>query len=191
MLVVDNLDSFTGSLVALLRELGAEVHEVRADAFRPADLAGVDRVLLSPGPGRPADFPVNLALARDPPVPVFGVCLGMQALGEAWGATVRHAPEVVHGRTSRVHHAGRGVFAGLPSPFRATRYHSLCVDRADLPDSLEITAWVADGTVMGLRHRSLPVEGVQFHPESVATRYGRELLANVLRGGAGRTDRAP
>lgn len=178
--MVDNLDSFTGSLVALLRVLGAEVREVRADRFRASDLDGVDRVLLSPGPGRPSDFPVNLELARNPPVPVFGVCLGMQALGEAWGARVRHAPEVVHGRTSPIRHQGAGVFRGLPSPLRATRYHSLCVDPEALPACLEVTAWVADGTIMGLRHRTLPVEGVQFHPESVATRHGAELLANAL-----------
>lgn len=178
VLVIDNLDSFTGSIVQYLQLLGASVTCVRADEV--GRTAGYDLVVLSPGPGRPEDFPVNLALLADPPGPVFGVCLGMQALALACGGEVGPAPRVVHGRTSPVHHGGAGVFAGLPSPFRATRYHSLCAVRASLPASLEVTAWVEDGTVMGLRHRTLPLEGVQFHPESVVSEHGLQLFANAL-----------
>jgi anthranilate synthase/aminodeoxychorismate synthase-like glutamine amidotransferase len=180
VLVVDNHDSFTGSLVQLLRVLGAIVVARRSD-----DLAGVPfdqfgLLLLSPGPGRPEERPINAWLAREVPAPVFGVCLGLQAIAEAWGGRVVPARHVVHGRTSRIHHAGVGAFAGLPSPLRATRYHSLAAERGTLPDRLEVTAWTADGEVMGLRHRDLPVEGVQFHPESVRTHQGLALLRNVL-----------
>lgn len=181
-LVVDNLDSFTGSLVQQLRVLGLEVRVVRGDVATVADAAGVDLVLLSPGPGRPEDFPVNLALLARPPAPIFAVCLGMQAMALAEGGRVVHARRTVHGRVHRVFHAGAGAFAGLPNPMRATRYHSLAVDRASLPPTLEVTAWTADGEVMGLRHRVLPVEGVQFHPESTGTPDGLALLRNALRG---------
>lgn len=153
---------------------------VRAGALQPADWAGVDLVLLSPGPGRPEERPINIVLARSPPAAVFGVCLGMQAIGLAFGGRVVRARRVVHGRTSLIHHLGSGCFAGLPSPLRATRYHSLAVERASLPPELEVTAWTADGEIMGLRHRALPVEGVQFHPESVRTPLGLELIRGVL-----------
>ena len=180
VLVVDNDDSFTGSLVSQLQELGARVRWEMWDEVDPRVTDGVDLVLLSPGPGRPADRPVNGVLLREARVPVFGVCLGMQALGEAFGGQVVSAREVLHGKTSRVHHAGAGCFAGLRTPMRVTRYHSLAVSRRGLPPCLEVTAWTEDGEVMGLRHRTLPLEGVQFHPESVGTPRGRALLANVL-----------
>ena len=180
VLVVDNDDSFTGSLVSQCRELGARVRWAMWDEVDPHALHGVDLVLLSPGPGRPADRPVNGVLLREARVPVFGVCLGMQALGEVYGGHVVAARAVLHGKTSPVHHAGAGCFAGLPTPMRATRYHSLAVARRGLPACLEVTAWTEDGEVMGLRHRALPLEGVQFHPESVGTPHGRALLAHVL-----------
>ena len=180
VLVVDNDDSFTGSLVLQLRGLGARVRWAMWDEVGVDDARGVDLVLLSPGPGRPADRRVNGELLLHAGVPVFGVCLGMQALGEAFGGQVVAARAVLHGKTSRVYHGGVGAFAGLPSPMRATRYHSLAVARRGLPTCLEVTAWTEDGEVMGLRHRSLPLEGVQFHPESVGTPLGGALLANVL-----------
>ncbi len=180
MLVVDNDDSFTGSLVLQLRELGADVGWAMWDEVDPAEAGRWDLVLLSPGPGRPSDRPVNAALLGQAGVSVFGVCLGMQALGEVFGGQVVAARQPVHGKTSRVHHAGAGCFAGLPSPMSATRYHSLAVARRGLPACLEVTAWTEDGEVMGLRHRTLPLEGVQFHPESIGTPHGRELLRNVL-----------
>lgn len=182
VLVVDNDDSFTGSLVQLLQVLGADVAWARWADVTMADARGVDLVLLSPGPGRPEERPINAALAREAPVPVFGVCLGLQALTEAFGGRVVGARRILHGRASPVHHADAGCFAGLPSPFRATRYHSLAAERATLPPDLEVTAWTRDGEIMGLRHRSRPVEGVQFHPESVRTRHGLALMANVVRG---------
>jgi anthranilate synthase component 2 len=178
--VVDNDDSFTGSLVQLAWRLGATVDWRRWNQVPDDALSGVDLVLLSPGPGRPEERPVNERLARAAPVPVFGVCLGMQAIAEAWGGRVVGARRVVHGRTSLVHHRGVGCFRELPSPLRATRYHSLAAERASLPECLEVTAWTPDGEIMGLRHRTLPVEGVQFHPESVRTRHGLELLGNAL-----------
>lgn len=179
VLVVDNDDSFTGSLVQQLLLLGARVDWRRWDDVVSAD--GADLVLLSPGPGRPSERPVNARLAVEAGVPLFGVCLGLQAIVEGFGGRVGPARSIVHGRTSLVHHAGGGCFAGLPSPLRATRYHSLAAERASLPDALEVTAWTADGEIMGLRHRTLPVEGVQFHPESVRTPLGLELMRNVLR----------
>jgi anthranilate synthase/aminodeoxychorismate synthase-like glutamine amidotransferase len=177
-LVVDNDDSFTGSLVQQLLVLGLDVRVVRAADVRDADWRDVALILLSPGPGRPDERPINARIAREAPAPVFGVCLGMQAIAEAWGGRVVRARRVVHGRTSPVEHTGAGAFAGLPSPFRATRYHSLAV--ADLPECLEVTARTRDGEIMGLRHRTLPIEGVQFHPESVRTRHGLALMANVV-----------
>ncbi len=183
VLLVDNDDSFTGSLLQQLRVLGAEVTCLRWSAVDVSMTAAFSLVVLSPGPGRPAERPINGALlqacaARG--VPLFGVCLGMQALGETFGGEIVAAREIVHGRTSRLHHAGRGAFAGLPSPLRATRYHSLAVARRSLPACLEVTAWTEDGEIMGLRHRTAPIEGVQFHPESVGTPRGLDLLRNVL-----------
>jgi anthranilate synthase/aminodeoxychorismate synthase-like glutamine amidotransferase len=180
--VVDNYDSFTYNLVQYLGELGAEVEVARNDAVtleqiearRPAG------ILLSPGPCTPDQAGISLAvLERFSGVrPILGVCLGHQAIGQHFGGRVARAQRIVHGKTSPIHHDGRGVFAGLPSPFEATRYHSLVVEREGLPDSLEISAWTAEGEIMGLRHRSLPVEGVQFHPESILTERGKDLLRN-------------
>jgi anthranilate synthase component 2 len=185
LLLIDNYDSFTFNLAQELGELGADVRVVRNDAITVdevlADLP--DGLVISPGPGDPtaagvsSDLIAALAGAR----PVLGVCLGHQCLGALYGGEVVRAPELVHGKTSPIHHDGRGVFAGLPQPFVATRYHSLVVDRASVPDVLEVTAWTADGLVMGLRHRTLDVEGVQFHPESILTTDGMDLLANFLR----------
>jgi anthranilate synthase/aminodeoxychorismate synthase-like glutamine amidotransferase len=184
VLVVDNYDSFTYNLAQYLGELGAEPVVVRNDDRSVDELLAldVDAVLISPGPGRPADAGVTEeAIRRFAGVrPVLGVCLGHQAIGEVFGGRVVGAPELMHGKTSTIHHTGTGVFAGLPEPFEATRYHSLIVERASLPDVLEVTAETADGLVMGLRHRELPVEGVQFHPESILTTSGHDLLRNFL-----------
>ena len=184
ILVIDNYDSFVYNLVQYLGELGADPVVHRNDTLT-LDAALDDRpdgVLISPGPGRPESAGISLDLigaAADAGVPVFGVCLGHQCIGQLYGGdVVRHA--VMHGKTSEVTHDGRGVFAGLPDPLVATRYHSLVVDRTTVPDVLEASAWAEDGTVMGLRHRSLPVEGVQFHPESILTDAGHQLLANWL-----------
>lgn len=185
VLVIDNYDSFVYNLVQYLGELGAEPVVYRNDAV---DLDGVaalapDAILVSPGPGRPADAGVSNDVIRHfgPRVPVLGVCLGHQCIGEVFGGRVVRAPEVMHGKTSLIHHDGRGVFAGLPNPFEATRYHSLVVAADSVPDALEVTATTDDGVVMGLRHRRFPVEGVQFHPESVLTTAGHDLLGNFLR----------
>jgi anthranilate synthase/aminodeoxychorismate synthase-like glutamine amidotransferase len=184
VLVVDNYDSFVYNLVQYLGELGAEPIVHRDDAVSLDDVEEIapDGILISPGPGSPADAGVSNELIRTwgERVPVFGVCLGHQCIGEVFGGTVVRAPQVVHGKTSMVHHDGRGLFDGLPDPLEATRYHSLVVDRDSVPDCLEITAWTDDGLVMGLRHRELPIEGVQFHPESVLTEGGHRLLANWL-----------
>jgi para-aminobenzoate synthetase component 2 len=189
VLVIDNYDSFVFNLVQYLGQLGAEVVVRRNDAVTPAEvLAGevdggpVDGVLLSPGPGAPADAGVCVDLVRQAAgrVPLFGVCLGHQAIAEAYGATVDRAPELLHGKTSVVHHAGEGVLAGLPDPFTATRYHSLAVREETMPPELAITGRTPSGVVMALRHRELAVEGVQFHPESVLTQAGHLMLANWL-----------
>ncbi len=178
--MVDNYDSFVFNLVQYLAQLGAEVDVRRNDEVTAADARGFDGVLLSPGPGTPQQAPVCGAIARTSDVPVLGVCLGHQAIAEAFGATVSRAPELVHGKTSPVLHDGAGVFAGLPSPMIATRYHSLAVEPATVPDTLVVTARTDSGVIMGLRHRDLPVEGVQFHPESVLTEGGHAMLANWL-----------
>ena len=185
VLVIDNYDSFVYNLVQYLGELGAEPLVHRHDDL---DLAGLlalapDAVLVSPGPGRPEDAGVSMAAITHfgaAGVPVLGVCLGHQAIGACFGGTVVRAPHVMHGKTSTITHDGRGVFAGVPSPFTATRYHSLVVDRASVPAALEVTAESEDGLVMGLRHRDLPIEGVQFHPESILTESGHDLLRNFL-----------
>jgi anthranilate synthase/aminodeoxychorismate synthase-like glutamine amidotransferase len=181
VLLVDNDDSFTGSLAHLLRAHGARVDWRPWDAVTVDDARGRDLVVLSPGPGRPSERPINAAIARAGLAPVFGVCLGLQAITEAFGGRVVAAREIVHGRTSPVHHRGAGCFADLPSPMRATRYHSLAAERATLPEDLRVTAWTPDGEIMGLRHRSAPVEAVQFHPESIGTRHGSRLLLRVVR----------
>jgi len=185
VLVVDNYDSFVYNLVQYLGELGAEPIVHRDDAVSLDDVERIDPdgILISPGPGSPADAGISNELIRSwgERVPVFGVCLGHQCIGEVFGGTVVRAPQVVHGKTSMVHHDGRGLFEGLPDPLEATRYHSLIVDRDSVPDCLEITAWTDDGLVMGLRHRERPIEGVQFHPESVLTDAGHDLVGNFLR----------
>ncbi len=184
ILVIDNYDSFVYNLVQYLGELGAEpvVHRNDAITLDQARALEPDAVVISPGPGTPADAGVSNQLIEQlgPGVPTLGVCLGHQCIGEVFGGRVVRAPRVMHGKTSLVSHGGQGVLAGLPDPFEATRYHSLVVDRSSVPASLEITAEADDGTVMGLRHREHPIEGVQFHPESILTRSGKAILANLL-----------
>ena len=185
LLLIDNYDSFTYNLVHYLGELGAEVAVHRNDALdvqqavalRPA------AILLSPGPCDPDQAGICLALtqaAAESRIPLLGVCLGHQTIGQAFGGRVVQAPDIVHGKMGTIRHRGTGVFSGLPSPFEATRYHSLVVERDSLPDCLEITAELDDGTIMGLQHRDLPIHGVQFHPESIASQHGHELLKNFL-----------
>jgi len=183
--VIDNYDSFVYNLVQYLGELGAEPIVVRNDEF---DLAGLltfnpDLLLVSPGPGRPEDAGISSAAIEyfgTNEVPVLGVCLGHQCIGQIFGGSVVAAPEIMHGKTSMIHHQSEGVFAGLENPFEATRYHSLVVDATSVPEVLEVTARTSDGVVMGLRHRTLPIEGVQFHPESILTTSGHHLLGNFL-----------
>ena len=187
VLVIDNYDSFTWNLVQYLGELGVDTHVVKNDAI---DVAGIareapDGVLVSPGPCTPNEAGVSLEAVAKAEVPVLGVCLGHQSIGQAFGGKVVRAERLMHGRTSPILHEGVGVFAGLPSPFEATRYHSLLVERASFPSCLEITAWTAEGEIMGLRHRERPIEGVQFHPESILTTHGKALLANWVEGIAG------
>ena len=190
VLVIDNYDSFVYNLVQELGELGAEPVVHRNDAI---DIAGIraaapDAILISPGPGRPAAAGISMAVVRElaGEFPILGVCLGHQAIGEVYGGRVVAAPTLMHGKTSSIHHDGRGVFAGLPDPFVATRYHSLVVEPTTVPDVLEVTATTADGVIMGLRHRTLPIEGGQFHPESLLTREGPSLLSNFLAATAAR-----
>jgi para-aminobenzoate synthetase component 2 len=182
ILVVDNYDSFVFNLVQYLAQLGADVVVRRNDAVTPEEARGYDGVLLSPGPGTPEDAGVCMDIVRQcaGQVPIFGVCLGHQAIAAAYGATVSRAPELLHGKTSYVHHQDVGVLAGLPDPFLATRYHSLAVDPSTVPDDLIVTGATDSGVIMALRHRTLPVEGVQFHPESVLTEGGHRMLANWL-----------
>jgi para-aminobenzoate synthetase component II len=182
ILVVDNYDSFVYTIVGYLQQLGAETTVLRNDAV-PDSLDGYDGVLVSPGPGTPKEAGASMEVIEacaDRALPMLGVCLGHQALGEVFGGVVSHAPELMHGKTSEVTHRGAGVFAGLGSPFTATRYHSLAVVRDTVPEELEITAETANGIVMGLQHRTLPLHGVQFHPEAVLTEGGHRLLANWL-----------
>ncbi|MFP7672796.1 anthranilate synthase component II [Marivita sp. S0852] len=186
LLLIDNYDSFTYNLVHYLGELKTEVTVVRNDAITVDDALAMRPagVLLSPGPCDPDQAGICLELTRaaaKAELPLLGVCLGHQTLGQAFGGTVVRHSEIVHGKMGRVHHAGKGVFAGLPSPFEATRYHSLVVDKGTIPDCLEVTGWLEDGTVMGLSHRSLPMHGVQFHPESIASQHGHALLENFVK----------
>ena len=184
ILVVDNYDSFTWNLVHYLAELGAETRVVRNDDLTAVEAWALkpEAVLLSPGPCTPNEAGICLAILDTAPLdmPIFGVCLGHQAMGQAFGGEVIRAKALMHGKTSPIEHEGRSVFKGLPSPFTATRYHSLAVRRETLPDVLEVTAWTADGEIMGLAHRTRPIHGVQFHPESIATEHGHDLLANFL-----------
>ncbi|MDC8010938.1 anthranilate synthase component II [Tahibacter soli] len=189
LLMIDNYDSFTWNLVQYFGELGQDVTVVRNDEWTVDAIAasGASRVVISPGPCTPNEAGVSLELlARlSGTLPIFGVCLGHQAIGQAFGGKVVRARQIMHGKTSMIHHAGRGVFRDLPNPFEATRYHSLVVEKESLPDCLEVTAWTQrdDGAIdeiMGLKHKTLAVEGVQFHPESILTQHGRELLGNFL-----------
>jgi anthranilate synthase component 2 len=184
LLMIDNYDSFTYNLVQYFGELGAEVRVFRNDEITCEEIARLspERICISPGPCSPTEAGISLAVIErfGGLVPILGVCLGHQAIGHAFGGKVVRARTLMHGKTAPIEHTGVGVFAGLPNPFTATRYHSLAVERDSLPACLEITAWTADGEIMGLRHRTLAVEGVQFHPESIASEYGHELLKNFL-----------
>jgi len=185
LVIIDNYDSFTYNLVQYLGELGASVEVVRNDAASEAELVarGLDGLVISPGPGRPEDGGVSVAAVTafaEAGVPVLGVCLGHQAIGAACGGRIVGARSLMHGKTSQIQHDERGVFQGLPQPFEATRYHSLVIDRESCPSALEVSAWNEDGEIMGVRHRELPAEGVQFHPESILTPAGKQLLRNFL-----------
>jgi anthranilate synthase component 2 len=184
ILLLDNYDSFTYNLYQYLSELGATVEVVRNDEIEVDDIRdrAPDKIVISPGPCTPAEAGISVPLIRELglEIPILGVCLGHQSIGAAFGGRVIRAPEPVHGKLSAIHHEGRGVFQSLPTPFDATRYHSLIVERESLPAALEITAETADGIIMGLRHRQLPIEGIQFHPESYTTQYGKQLLRNFL-----------
>ncbi|MEZ5560712.1 MAG: aminodeoxychorismate/anthranilate synthase component II [Pseudomonadales bacterium] len=203
LLMIDNYDSFTYNVVQYLAELGAEVVVYRNDEITLAQIERLapEKIVISPGPCTPNEAGVSMDVIRTfgPRIPTLGICLGHQSLGQVFGGRVVRAREVMHGKTSMIHHRGQGVFRGLPQPFEATRYHSLVVERASLPECLEITAWtelddVEPGAdpfdeIMGLRHREYPVEGVQFHPESILTRVGHDLLRNFLEDDHGRTSR--
>jgi len=184
LLMIDNYDSFTYNLVQYFGELGAEVTVYRNDAIGVADIAELapSGIVISPGPCSPAEagISVEAVKAYAGRIPILGVCLGHQSIAAAYGGHVIRAPEVMHGKASEILHDDSGVFAGLPNPFEATRYHSLIVERESLPAELRVTAWTEDGIIMGLAHRELAVEGVQFHPESILTSYGKDLLANFL-----------
>ena len=189
LLMIDNYDSFTYNLVQYLGELGEDVHVVRNDALTVEEIRKLNpsRIVISPGPGTPDDAGVTLELIAKlgAQIPILGVCLGHQSIGQVFGGKVIRAREIMHGKTSPIYHKGVGVFAGLPNPFIATRYHSLIVEKSTLPNCLEVTAWTqhADGSIdeiMGLRHKALPIEGVQFHPESILTEHGHAQLRNFL-----------
>jgi anthranilate synthase component 2 len=184
LLMIDNYDSFTYNIVQYFGELGQEVKVFRNDAISLAEMARLkpDYLVISPGPCAPAQAGISLSAIREfaGKIPLLGVCLGHQAIGEAFGGRVIHAKKLMHGKVSPVHHTAVGVFRGLPDPVICTRYHSLAIERESLPDCLEITAWTDDGEIMGVRHRTLAVEGVQFHPESILTEHGHEMLNNFL-----------
>ena len=185
LLLLDNYDSFTWNLVHYLGELGADVQVWRNDALNVQEAMALrpEGILLSPGPATPNEAGICLSLtqaAAEARIPLMGVCLGHQTIGQAFGGTVERCHEIVHGKMGQMHHTGAGLFAGLPTPFEATRYHSLIVARDSLPDSLQITAELEDGTIMGLQHKELPIHGVQFHPESIASEHGHALLKNFL-----------
>ncbi len=186
ILLIDNYDSFTYNLVHYLGELGTEVKVVRNDALNVQEAMALrpEGIVLSPGPCDPDQagicLPLTLA-AAEVNMPLLGVCLGHQTIGQAFGGKVVRAKEIVHGKVGEIHHSGKGVFEGLPSPLQGTRYHSLVVERESLPDCLEITAWLDDGTIMGFRHKTLPIEGVQFHPESIRSEHGHAMLQNFLK----------
>jgi anthranilate synthase component II len=185
LLMIDNYDSFTYNLVQYLGELGEDVRVFRNDQITidEVEALGPASIVISPGPCTPNEAGISVGLIKRfaGQIPLLGVCLGHQSIGQAFGGRIVHAKSVMHGKTSSIHHENKGVFAGLPNPLTATRYHSLVIDRASLPECLEITAWTDDGEIMGVRHRQLMVEGVQFHPESILTEAGHELLENFLR----------
>jgi len=184
LLMIDNYDSFTFNLVQYLGELGEEVLVKRNDEITIAEIERLApaRIVISPGPCSPNEAGISLAAIERfaGKIPLLGVCLGHQAIGQAFGGRIVHAKTLMHGKTSQVTHAGAGVFSQLPSPFRATRYHSLVIERDSCPDCFEVTAWTDDGEIMGVRHKSMPLEGVQFHPESIMTEHGHQLLGNFL-----------
>lgn len=183
ILVIDNYDSFVFNLVQYLAQIGAECTVVRNDELKVTDADNYDGVLISPGPGTPERAGISVDMVHycaTKKIPVFGVCLGHQAIGVAFGAVVSQAPELLHGKTSMVHHQGQGVFKELPTPFSATRYHSLAVEKDTIPNFIEVTGETETGVVMAMRHKELPIEGVQFHPESVLTEHGHAMLANWL-----------
>ena len=185
LLLIDNYDSFTYNLYQYLCELGADVHVVRNDQVTLEDIEALapERIVISPGPRSPTEAGISNDVIRHfgSRVPLLGVCLGHQCIGYAYGGIVDRAGEIMHGKSSMIHHDGKGVFQGLPNPFEAIRYHSLAIERQSLPDSLEVTAWTDKGIIMGVRHKEHPVEGVQFHPESIMTRVGKDLLRNFLK----------
>jgi anthranilate synthase/aminodeoxychorismate synthase-like glutamine amidotransferase len=187
LLVIDNYDSFTYNLVQYLGELGQDVRVVRNDEIAVATVAGLgpSHIVISPGPCTPNEAGISLDVikAYAGKIPILGVCLGHQSIGQAFGGKIVRAARVMHGKTSHIHHDGKGVFSGLPNPFEATRYHSLLIERASVPDSLDVTATTADDEIMAVRHKTLPVEGVQFHPESFLTTAGKDLLANFIAKG--------
>jgi len=184
LLMIDNYDSFTYNLVQYLGELGEEVRVVRNDEITLEEIEALApaHIVISPGPCTPREAGVSVPLVRRfaGRIPILGVCLGHQAIGEAFGGKIVHAQQLMHGKTSPIHHRGEGVFQGLPNPFTAIRYHSLAIERASKPEVLDVTAWTDDGEIMGVRHKTLPVEGVQFHPESILTDSGKQLLKNFL-----------
>ena len=191
ILMIDNYDSFTYNLVQYLGELGADVAVHRNDTLSVAEAGalGPERIVISPGPCTPSEAGICVELIQQlgGQVPILGVCLGHQAIGQAFGGRIVHAGQVMHGKVSRIRHTGKGVFRNLPDAFEATRYHSLVIDKGSLPDCLEVTAWTEDGRgkieeIMGVRHKTLPIEGVQFHPESILTQHGHDLLNNFLKG---------
>jgi anthranilate synthase/aminodeoxychorismate synthase-like glutamine amidotransferase len=187
LLVIDNYDSFTYNLVQYLGELGQDVRVVRNDGIAVGDIAGLApaHIVISPGPCTPNEAGISLEVIKTyaGKIPILGVCLGHQSIGQAFGGKIVRAARVMHGKTSMIHHDGKGVFAGLPNPFEATRYHSLLIERASVPDSLDVTAQTPEGEIMAVRHKTLPVEGVQFHPESFLTTAGKDLLANFIAKG--------
>lgn len=188
LLMIDNYDSFTYNLVQYLAELGEDVAVYRNDEIALDDVARLkpQKIVISPGPCSPNEAGISVPLIERfaGEIPILGVCLGHQSIGQALHGRIVHAKQLMHGKTSMIHHTGQGVFSGLPNPFRATRYHSLVIERESLPAELEVTAWTDDGEIMGVRHRTLPLEGVQFHPESILTEHGHALLANFLKSAA-------
>ena len=185
LLMIDNYDSFTYNLVQYLGELGQDVQVYRNDEIDLDLVAKLKprHIVISPGPCTPNEAGISVPLIKEfaGKIPMLGVCLGHQSIGQAFGGNIIHAKQLMHGKTSLIHHKNEGVFKGLPNPYTATRYHSLVIERETIPDCLEITAWTEDGEIMGVRHKTLPIEGVQFHPESILTEYGHELLDNFLK----------